>query len=72
MTIEEAKTWPKEYLTPAQVASITGQDPQFIRIAAREMPGRLPYPSYLSGKKLRSVKIPRRPFLKYMGVEVDD
>lgn len=70
MTLEEMKTYDKEYLTPEQVASVTGQDPQAIRIAARENPDWLRYPTYLSGRTGHTTRIPRLAFLKFMGVDV--
>lgn len=64
MTKEEIINHPKEYLTPAQVASVLGQDPQYIRIAAKLEPDSLPYPYYQSGNRIKIIK---EGFIKFMG-----
>lgn len=70
MTLEEMKTYDKEYLTAAQIATVLNEDPQALRIKARERPGTLGFPVHLSGKEDHLVKFPRLSFLKFMGVEV--
>lgn len=65
MTLTEMKNLPRDYLIPAEVASILGCDPQYIRVAARQEPQRLGFPVIVVGHR---VKIPRLSFLRYMGL----
>lgn len=64
MTLEEVRTCEKDYLTPMQVASVLDMNPQSIRELAKK--GNLPFPAIPSGNRW---KIPKRSFLKFMGVE---
>lgn len=48
-------------LTPAEAGKIIGMDPQYIRIAARDCPERLPFPVIRSGNRTH---IPAAPFWK--------
>lgn len=59
----------KEYLTPAEVAPILGVDPHAIRVTARQRPDLLKFEFELSGNR---TKIPRIPFLQYIGIDVDN
>ena len=63
MTLEEIRILEREYLTPAQVASVLGCDPQFIRVCARQAPERLGFNVAIIGHR---IKIPRRNFLRWM------
>lgn len=51
-------------LTPAQAARIIGMDPEYIRIAARDCPERLPFPVIRSGNRTH---IPAEPFFQVVG-----
>ena len=64
MTLEEIRSSPKLFLTPADIAEVLGSDPQTIRIVARDHPARLGFPITRVGKM---TKIPRLPFLAYLG-----
>lgn len=64
MTLDELREYPKEYLTPAQVAPVLGCDPQDIRVQARTAPEKLGFPVIIIKSR---TKIPRVPFLRYMG-----
>ena len=66
MTINEIKLSTKEILTPADIAEVLGCDPQSIRVRARQRPELLGFPVIVLGSR---VKIPRRPFLRYLGEE---
>ena len=59
----------KEYLTPAQIAPVLGVDPHHIRVTARQAPEHLKFEFEVVGNR---TKIPRIPFLRYIGVKVDD
>ena len=58
----------KEVLTPAEIAPILGVDPHYIRVAARQRPELLKFEFFISGNR---TKIPRIPFLRYIGIDVD-
>lgn len=64
MTIEEIKASDKPTLTPAEIAEVLKCDPQDLRIQARTAPERLGFPVIVIKTRL---KIPRIPFLRYMG-----
>lgn len=59
----------KCFLTPAEIAPILGMDPQTIRDTARQRPELLKFEFILSGSR---TKIPRIPFLRYIGINVDN
>lgn len=69
MTIEDIKGSDKVMLTPAEVADVLGVDAQGIRIIAREQPERLGFPVTVVGRGGHGVRIPRVPFLRFMGYE---
>ena len=64
MTLYEIKASDALFLTPAQVAPIIGCDPHLIRLQARDRPERLGFPVTVTGSR---TKIPRKPFLKWLG-----
>ena len=53
-------------LTPAEIAPILGSNPDTIRHMARTEPEKLGFPVVIVGNR---VKIPRRPFYRFMGME---
>lgn len=59
----------KEFLTPAEIAPVLGSDPHSIRVAARQRPELLKFEFIVLGNR---TKIPRIPFLRYIGVNVDN
>lgn len=63
MTLQEIREINRDYLTPAQVASVLGCDPQDIRVAAKEKPGLLGFNVTVIGTR---VKIPRLAFIAHM------
>lgn len=67
MTLQEIKALPDDLLTRAQIEKVVGSDQQTIRMQARERPELLGFPVICIGTR---VKIPRIPFLKFMGVEL--
>lgn len=70
MTLDEIKASDKTMLTPADVAEALGVDAQGIRIMAHEQPERLGFPVTVVGRGGRGVRIPRVPFLRFMGHEI--
>ena len=67
MTLEALCACTAPTLTPAQVADVLGCDPHWIRVAAKDAPELLQFPVLRVGNR---VKIPRIPFLRFMGKEV--
>lgn len=64
MTLDEIKACDKSVLTPAEVAEVLGCDAQDVRIQARLAPEKLGFPVIIIKSR---TKIPRIPFLRYMG-----
>lgn len=64
MSLDEIKRSDKIFLTPADVAPVIGCDPHYIRIVARDAPEKLGFPVTRIGTR---TKIPRVPFLRYLG-----
>ncbi len=64
MTLDEIKACDKPTLTPAEIADGLNCDAQDIRIQARTAPERLGFPVIIIKSR---TKIPRVPFLRYMG-----
>ena len=73
MTLTEIVTSTKETLTPADVAEVLGCDPYNISVQVREDKqngvNSFPFPTIRIGTR---TKIPRRAFLKAMGVDIND
>lgn len=67
MTLEEIKTSAKLFLTPADIAPILGSDPHTVRCTARQRPELLGFQFTFSGNRM---KIPRIPFLRFLGEKV--
>lgn len=66
MTLDEIRTSDKPFLGPADVAGVLGCDAQSIRLQAREFPEALGFPVICVRNR---VKIPRKPFLRFLGEE---
>lgn len=68
MTIEEIKTSDKLFLRPLDIKDILKCDPQTMRVTAKYDIKRLGFPASYIGDEL---KIPRVPFLHWLGVDVN-
>lgn len=68
MTLEEIRASDKTFLTPADVAGVLAADAQSIRLQAREFPEALGFPVICVGNR---TKIPRKPFLRFLGEEAE-
>lgn len=66
MTLEEIRQSDRPFLLPADVAEVLHCDPQCIRILARTDRDRLGFPVCVVGSR---TKIPRVPFLRFLGLE---
>lgn len=69
MTISEMQQCSRAFLLPADVAGVLNCDPQWIRIMARNDRDALGFPVCVMGRR---TKIPRIPFLRFMGAEVSE
>ena len=69
MTIQEIQKSDRPFLLPVDVAEVLGCDPQCIRILARTDRNSLGFPVCVVGHR---TKIPRIPFLRFMGMEVSN
>lgn len=67
MSLDDIRKIDREFLTPAQVAEVLGCDPHGIRVWARQRPEGLGFPVCIVGHR---IKIPKVPFLRFMGVDV--
>jgi len=65
MTIEDIRNSEKILLSPADVSAVTGMDPQTLRVTARQNPSAIGFPFMFNGSRM---KIPRIPFLRWLGV----
>lgn len=64
MTTPEMLQSTEPFLSPADVAEVLHCDPQSIRAQAQTDPHKLGYPVIIINRRVR---IPRIPFLRYMG-----
>ncbi len=64
MTLSELEVINRDWLTAAQVAPVLGADPNWIRHQARKNKEALGFPVIVYGSR---VKIPKVPFIKFMG-----
>lgn len=67
MTLEEIKASTKIFLFPADVAPLLHSDPHTIRCTAKQRPDLLGFEFTFTGNRM---KIPRIPFLRFMGVNI--
>ena len=63
MTLQDIINLDRDFLTPAEVASILNCTPQLIRVQARQSPTSLGFHFCLIGNRM---KIPRESFIKWM------
>ena len=64
MTITEMLESAEPFLSPADIAEVLQCDPQSIRAQAQTDPSKLGYPVIIINRRIR---IPRIPFLRYLG-----
>lgn len=69
LTLEQIEALDTEVLTCAQVAPLLQADPNTIRGQAQDRPDLLGFPVICAGRR---VKIPRRPFIRFMKEGVVD
>lgn len=64
MTLEEIKASSKTFLIPADIAPVLNSDPHTIRCTAKQRPNLVGYEFTFVGNRM---KIPRVPFLRWLG-----
>lgn len=64
MTIEDILQSTESFLSPADIADVLHCDPQSIRVQAQSDSSKLGYPVIVINRRIR---IPRIPFLRYLG-----
>lgn len=67
MTVDEIKASTKQFLTPADIAPVLGSNPHTVRCTARQRPDLLGFEFAFTGNRM---KIPRIPFLRFLGENV--
>lgn len=63
MTWQEIKVSDKDFLTPADISSFIGCDPQTLRLSFREHPELIGFPCTMIGKYMH---IPRLGFIRWV------
>lgn len=63
LTLDQLEALPAEVLTCAQVAPVLCANPATLHLQALERPELLGFPVIVAGSR---VKIPKRPFLRFM------
>ena len=63
LTLDELEALPVEVLTCSQIAPLLGANPATIHGQATDRPELLGFPVIVAGSR---VKIPKRPFLRFM------
>ena len=69
MTLDDIKAMDAPVITPAIAAKVLECDPHYIRVAAVQCPEQLGFPGTRLGNR---TKIPRIPFLRFMGVPEEE
>lgn len=67
MTLQEIQSSDKPFLTPGDICEVLGSNPQTIRVTARQRPDLIGYEFTFIGNRM---KIPKIPFLRFMGVDI--
>lgn len=57
----------REWFTVTEISGVLNANPHTLRVTARQRPDLLGFPVVVAGNR---VKVPRIPFLRYMGVNV--
>ena len=66
-TLEDLRASPKPFFTPGDVCGVLGSNPQTIRVTARQRPDLIGYEFTFVGNRM---KIPKVPFLRFLGIEI--
>ena len=66
-TLQELIESEKAFFTPDDVSGVLGSNPQTVRVTARQRPDLIRYEFTFVGNRM---KIPKVPFLRFMGIEI--
>lgn len=66
LTVSDLIESPKAFFTPGDVSGVLGSNPQTIRVTARQRPDLIGFEYTFVGNRM---KIPRIPFLRFLGVD---
>jgi len=66
-TLDDLINMDKPFLTPSDICGVLGSNPQTIRVTARQRPDLIGFDFTFVGNRM---KIPRIPFLRFMGVDI--
>lgn len=66
-TLEELCAEEKMFFSPGDICGVLGANPQTIRVTARQRPDLIGFEFTFVGNRM---KIPKIPFLRFMGVNV--
>ena len=66
-TLDELQASDKLFFSPTDISGVLGSDPQTIRVTARQRPELLGFEFTFVGSRM---KIPKIPFLRFLGVTV--
>ena len=67
LTISQLRESQKPFLSVEEVSGVLGANPHSIRVTARQRPELIGFPFTFSGNRM---KIPRIPFLRFIGEDV--
>lgn len=67
-SIDKIRSMSDAVITPEVASKALGCKPHFLRVAAQQRPEMLGFPVNVMGTRVR---IPRIPFLKFLGVDAD-
>ena len=66
-TLDDLCVSSKPFFTPGDICGVLGSNPQTIRVTARQRPDLIGFEFTFAGNRM---KIPRIPFLRFMGVNI--
>ena len=69
LTLKDLCASSKMFFTPGDICGVLGSDPQTIRVTARQRPDLIGIKFTFVGNRM---KIPKIPFLRFMGVNTTD
>lgn len=66
LTVNDLIVSQKAFFTPSDVSGVLGSNPQTIRVTARQRPDLIGFEFTFVGNRM---KIPKIPFLRFLGIE---
>lgn len=65
-TLEDLRNSEKMFFSPGDICGVLGSNPQTIRVTAKQRPDLIGFEFTFTGNRM---KIPKVPFLRFMGCE---